>query len=81
MSEWIASLPTPVRHAAAAFIGTYVAIVVAAIVAARGVTGVDWNVVLVGGLDKSVLAAALTVAAMAVTPLTSAYGVGKDDAK
>lgn len=81
MSEWIAGLPAPVRHAAAAFVGAFVAFIVAAVITAAGVTGVDWPATLLGALDKSALAAALTVGTMAVTPLTSAYGVGKDDVK
>jgi hypothetical protein len=79
MSDFIEGLPAPVRHVAAAFIGAYVAVLVAAVTSAGGVTSVDWNGTLVDGLNKAALAAVGVLGTLYVTPLTDAYGVGKKE--
>ena len=77
MSDFIEGLPAPMRHTIAAFIGAYLAVVVAAITASGGVTAVDWNGTLTDGLDKAALAAVAVIGTLYATPLTDAYGVGK----
>jgi len=77
MVEWVEKLPAPVRHVVAAFIGAYVAVIIAAVSGAGGVTAVDWDGTLVDGLNKAALAAVAVVGTLFVTPLTDAYGVGK----
>ncbi len=77
MSDFVAGLPAPVRHVLAAFIGAYVAVLVAAVSAAGGVTTVDWNGTLVDGLNKAAIAAVGVLGTLYATPLTDAYGVGK----
>jgi hypothetical protein len=78
MIAWIEKLPAPVRHIAAVFIGTYAAVVIGAILAAEGVTAVEWSGTLVDGLNKAAVVALTVILTLYITPLTNAYGVGKE---
>lgn len=78
-ANWITThIPAWVRHPVAIFIGTYAAIVLGAIVSAKGITTVpDWGNVFKDGLDTGAAAAAGGLVALFALPLTDAYGVGK----
>ena len=69
-------VPAPVRHlliVAGAVFGGYI---VQAVLAAHGVSGVDWSGTLVDAVDATAVAVATAAAALWLTPLTSQYGVG-----
>lgn len=77
-NHWVAALPAQVRHFAAAFLGSALAVVGAAVVSAGGVFGIDWTHTAETAVSAGVIAALATVAVFAVTPLTSSYGLKKD---
>lgn len=79
INEKIANLPAVVRHCLGIFIGAMFTAIAAAIVAAGGVTGVDWVPALWEALDAAVVAAIAGTGVLAATPLTDAYGVGKGE--
>lgn len=79
--DFVAGLPAPVRHGLAIFIGAFVAFAGAAIVAANGVSQLDLGLTVTGALDAGFKALALSITSvgvLAATPLTDAYGVGKE---
>jgi enoyl reductase-like protein len=69
-------LPAPVRHLLIVVGAAAVGVPVQAVVAAQGVTGVDWADTLVDALNAGGLAGALAIGALWLTPLTRQYGVG-----
>ncbi len=77
IKSWIAGWPSPVRHFVAVFLGAVVATVIQAVVAHGGIWGIDWKPVLSSGLDRGLVLAVASVGVLALTPLTSSYGVGK----
>lgn len=68
-------LPAPIRHAVIGGGAAAGSTITSAIIHAQGVTGVAWGETLVQAVDKGFLAAALTVSALALTPLTRQYGL------
>lgn len=76
-ASWIGSWPTPVKHFLAVFIGTLATVISGAIIAHGGVWGLAWLDVFKDGTDKGVVAALATIGVFTLTPLTSAYGIGK----
>ncbi len=77
IKSWVASLPSPVRHFIAVVLGTIIATAISAVVAHGGYFGVAWGSVLRDGFDKGVILAIATIGLLAVSPLTSSFGVGK----
>lgn len=75
--SWFDKLPAPVRDGVLTFVGGFASMIVAAIAASNGVTGVDWAETLKGALDTGTLAAASVLAITYITPLTKKYGVRK----
>lgn len=68
-------LPTAVRDFVVAFFATSVGLILQAVVGAGGVTGVNWADACLGALNAGAVAGA-SVALLAVTKLSTAYGVG-----
>jgi len=79
INEWVmVKVPAWIRHPVAIFVGTYLLILLGAIVSAKGVTGVDWALSSTESLDGAAYATAGGFIALYLTPLTNAYGVAKD---
>lgn len=70
-------LPAFVRHLIIAFVGSYMAVLLNAVLAAKGVSTLDAGV-LVQGLDAAAYTTAGIALALYVTPLVKQYGVGKE---
>lgn len=68
-------LPAPIRHAVIGGGAAAGSTVTAAIIHSQGVTRVEWGSTLLQAIDKGFLAAAITVSALALTPLTRQYGL------
>lgn len=68
-------LPAWAHDLAVIFGGTFLGTVLNAIVDAKGVTGVAWGATLVGAVDGSFYAAAVTGITLYLTPLTKRYGI------
>ena len=72
----IKDIPTPVRHFIGVFLGTFIAVIFAAIIDQGGVTGVVWGTLLGHALDSGVISAIGAVGVFWITPLSGSYGVG-----
>lgn len=70
-------LPAWLRHLLIVFAGAAGAVIVDAVVNAKGVSNVAWGHSLRVALDTGSVAAALAVGALYITPLTQKYGLGK----
>lgn len=70
------SLPGPVRTVLNVFVAGAVLVVVAAVVKAQGVTGVDWYATGEAALNVGALGVA-TAIGRALNPIDDAYGLGK----
>lgn len=71
------NLPPALRHALIVLGGAFGSVVVAAIVGAKGVTGVDWPTTLLEAVNYGALSVALSLSALYLTPLTRQYGIGE----
>ncbi len=76
---WFGSLPAPVRHFLAVVVGTAGTFFLGKIVEAGSIYGVDYAAAALQAVDAGVLAGIGVLLVLYVTPLTDAYGVGKDD--
>lgn len=71
-------LPAWLRHLVIVAGATFAGSIATAIIAADGVTTLDWVTVARDALDLAAVATAGTAAALWLTPLTRQYGVGDD---
>lgn len=79
ISNWIVTnVPAPVRHFIAILFGTIIGLVFQAILVNSGISGLDWEYTLTNSVDGAVVAAIGSVSLLFATPLTNAYGVGKE---
>lgn len=68
--------PDWLRHAAILFGSSAAGVVLKAVIAAEGVTGVDWSRTLVTALDTAAATTAAGLLLLVATPATRRYGVG-----
>lgn len=76
LDKLVAKYRHMVISAMAGFIGTVLAVVVTAVLGAKGITGVDWSTTLKSALDAGVLGALAMFGILNGTKLTKQYGVG-----
>ena len=72
-------LPAWARHLVIVAGSVFLSAVVTAVIAAEGVSGVDWSPTLLAAVDAAAVAAATAAAALWLTPLTRQYGVGRGE--
>jgi DNA-binding transcriptional regulator LsrR (DeoR family) len=73
--------PDWLRHAAVLFVASSAGVVLKAVVAAQGVTGVAWPETLRAALDTGASATAAGLLLLTATPATRRYGVGARDGR
>jgi len=66
------------RHAIIVFCAAAAQTVIAAIIDAQGVTGLDYATVASNTINAAAVATALAMGALYLTPLTHQYGIGSD---
>ncbi len=76
---FVKNLPSPVRHFAGIVLGTAAAFFLGKIVEAGTIYGVDYATAALQAIDAGVLAGIGALLVLYITPLTNAYGVGKED--
>jgi hypothetical protein len=69
-------LPAPLRHLLIVAGAAFISVPVQDVVAAQGVTGVDWPATLVHAIDAAGVAGAVAIGVLWLTPITRQYGVG-----
>jgi hypothetical protein len=72
-------LPAWVRHIAIMFAATFTAFFGQAIIAADGVSRLDFMSTFIDALDSSIVATVVVGLALYVTPLTRQYGIGEKE--
>lgn len=80
VAEVVRTSPDWLRHALIVWASTAGGVVLKAVIAAEGVTGVDWSPTLLSALDTGAAAAAAGLLLLATTPATRRYGVGSSSA-
>ena len=78
MAAWFNNLPAVLRHLIIIAGSSYLGGLVSAILAAKGVTGVDWPTTLVSDLNSSAVDTVTGLSVLWLLPLNSKYGIGKD---
>jgi hypothetical protein len=74
-SSW-PRIPDWLRHALIVYSSTAAGVVLKAVLAAGGVTGVPWHDVLLDAVDTGATATAAGLLLLVATPATRKYGVG-----
>ena len=74
----IDKLPAWLRHLLIVGGGTFAATLIQAVLAVRGVTGVDWPTVLTDAVNLTVVAVVTAAAALWGLPVTRQYGLFQD---
>lgn len=70
-------LPPLAQHIIDGFIASVAYVVLDAILAAKGVTGIDWKTTLLNALNGGAVGAASLASVLWLTPFSRKYGVGK----
>lgn len=73
------SLNPTVKHVVVGFISGFASVVVNAVVASHGITGVKWASVSIDAVNAGALGAVSIASLMWLTPLTHEYGVGSSN--
>ena len=80
MTGLLDKLPAVWRHLIIIAGSTFVGGLVSAVLASKGVTGVDWLPVLRDDLDATAVATVTGVSVLWLVPLNAQYGLGSDKA-
>ena len=73
------NLPAWLRHLVIVAAASFAGFELSAVLAAQGVTGVDWPQALIDGLNLTAVSTAAAAASLWGLPLTRQYGVGAND--